>query len=124
MKDLNIDLGSKMDTPCCVPEQSTKGSPTVYYPSFSYDGDEPMDFPDEGVMLVKYKKVSSTKTTRDDKTRYSCTIEVQKIAGVASKKDPDAPARNLSSESGDALDKLMAEKMKAKSDDAGEKEEY
>lgn len=118
---LNIDLGSKGPGECC--SSPTKSEPSVYYPSFCYTGDKPMDIPEEGEMVIRYKKVSSTKETRDDKTRYICTIEIREIVSAEEEDDEDEvtpPAKNLSAEAGDALDKLMMEKIKAKKDAAGE----
>lgn len=86
-----------------------------------------MDLPDEGEMVIRYKKVSDTKEMRGDTPRYSCTIEIRKIVSAEEEGDDDAaegevipPARNLSSGAGDALDKLMKEKVKEKKSKAGE----
>jgi len=107
--ELNIDLGHKMEGPCCTSEPTK--APEKYYPSFTYDGDSPMDgLPKEGEMTVYYKKVASSEHTNSDgKTRYSCTIEIRKIESVEGDEDDvKAPASNRSKEAGEALDALVA----------------
>lgn len=107
--NLNIDLASK-GPECCSP--AIKSEPATYYPTFHYDDDKPLKVPEEGEMVIRYKKVASSKETRGDKPRFSCTIEIREI--VSADAEVEAPAKSNSSEAGDALDKIMREKLAAK----------
>ena len=102
MTKINIDLAmGGPEIPEGMPERDE------YYPSFTYSGDEKLDIPHEGEMVVRYKKTSSSQ--REDKSgeHYSCTIEVQEIISVGGK-EMEKPAKSYD-EAGPALDKLAAE---------------
>lgn len=103
---MKIDLGMNYDDmgPMEVSEE--------HYPSFHYEGPEDLGLPDEGVMKIHFCKTASGMTERDDKKRYSCTVEVKKILDVEAEKDDSPTKRDRSSE--DALDAIMAAVMKKK----------
>lgn len=108
-KQLNFDLAEKSEGPCCcgpVTSETRK-----YYPSFHHSGEKKLDIPDEGVMTIRYKKVSSSmsESERDGK-RYSCCIEAHEIVSVDGE-EVEAPSKR-SRDAEDALDKLMDEKKK------------
>lgn len=89
----------------------------THYPSFTYDGPEKIDIPEEGIMEVRYKKVASSEHTRDGKTTHTCTIEVHAITDVESEgdeADEEAPTKNYGKDTEDALDNLAKEKSKSK----------
>jgi len=104
---LNIDLSEENGGP-----EGPPSIPDKYYPSLHISGKEELDIPKEGLMTVRYKKVSSSES-RNEKSgpRYSCTIEVYKIVSAESDEAESPTKRN--SESEDALDKLMDEKKKS-----------
>lgn len=109
-KQLNFDLGQTSEGPCCAPCGS--GEDRVYYPSFHFNGDKKLDVPDEGVMTVRYKKVSSSQSEDKRGKHYSCCIEVQEIVS-AHGEEVEAPSkRDKSAE--ESLDALMAEKQSKK----------
>ena len=90
------------------------------YPSFHYEGTEPLDLPESGEMTIRFtKKAEEKRKTEDGKTRYSCTVEVNEIVDMDGE-DSEAPAKGGNKESEDALDRLALEKSKKKSDE----EEY
>lgn len=105
---MSINLAQKYPEPCCKPCDPEEER----YPSFHYEGTEALDLPDSGTMTVKFKRVSeSTYKNEGGKTRYSCTIELTEITSVNGKKPATAPTKSYD-EAGDALDKLVAEKVK------------
>lgn len=113
---LNIDLGKKPSEDM-VPVNVSASK--TYYPSFTYSGDESLNLPKEGTMVVKFTKRRESTDETEDGTRYTCEIEVNKIVSIDSD-EVKAPAKS-GRESSDALDALMAKKRaKAKSED----EEY
>ena len=83
------------------------------YPTLHIDGDEEIDFPHEGEMTVRFKKVSSSMNEREDGSKnYSCTLEIKKIVELYPDKDDRDEPRT-----GDELDrlaKLLTEKRGAK----------
>ena len=85
---MSIDLGMKMGG---MSEPIKMDSKEEYYPEFHYCGDKELGIPDEGVMEIRYKKVSSEeRKDRDGKERYSCTIEVREI--LETEDEVEAPA--------------------------------
>jgi hypothetical protein len=111
-KQINFDLGQANDGPCCAPSCCSSDK-QVYYPSFYVSGDKKLEVPDEGVMTVRYKKVSSSQSEDKRGEHYSCCIEVREIVSTESEK-AEAPAKR-SRDAEDALDSLMAEKQKKES---------
>lgn len=107
-KQLNFDLGQTSDGPCCAMTSSAK---ETYYPSFHHSGDEKLDVPDEGTMLVRYKKVSSSQSEDKRGEHYSCCIEVQEIISVSGDAKKNAPSRRDKSGE-EALDAHMAAREK------------
>ena len=100
---LNIKLGEKISAPVSVSE-GPKDS--MYYPELHVTKDEPIHFPKEGTMVIRYKKVALSE--RDGK--YSCTFEVHELVSVDGD-EPEAPSkRDKSGE--DALDELAEKKSK------------
>lgn len=84
------------------------------YPSFTVHSDEKIDFPHEGEMTIKFKKIGS----EDRDGRYTCTIEVRKIVSMYGDKN-DAPyKRDKSAE--EALDELAAKKRRKEDEEDDE----
>lgn len=109
---LNIDLGKSAEG-MMMPHTSAPSE--KYYPRFTYDSDEEMEFPKEGEMTIYYRKVAhEERTDEKGKTRYSCTIEVRKIESVESEDEAEAPAKNRGRDTEDALDALVAAHSKSK----------
>lgn len=85
-----------------------------YYPEFTYDSPEPLELPDAGTMKIRFRKVRSSERLMEDHKMHSCTVEVLSIESVkATKKEAedDMPVKSDRSTE-DALDSIMAEKMK------------
>ncbi len=116
MKTVSIDLGS--GGPECCTDSPLKSEPSKYYPTVHYNGDKPLNLPDEGEITVTFRKVSeSTSKNSDGKKSYSCTLEIREITEIeAEENEVEAPAKNLSSEAGDSLDRLRNERIKEMKD--------
>lgn len=113
---LNIDLAEKGGPYGPTETMGQNKEPEVYYPEFTFREDEPPEFPDEGVMTIKYKKVRSSVDKKAAKgKRYSCTLEVHKIISAEGEKD-DSPTKR-DTRTGDALDKLAKERSKKDEDE-------
>lgn len=112
MPKLNLKLGDSLDEMLSVPMDRDR----KMYPTFRIESDEKPDLPHEGTMTIKFKKTASEQREDEDgDEHYSCTIQVHEIVDTYSS-EPDAPAKNRSKETGDALDELKA-KRKSKSVD-------
>ncbi len=103
---MKYDLGQKHDGPCApVGELSTESK--VHYPSLYFTHDEPVNLPDEGTAVIKFRKIESSENTRDpDDPKYRCEIEVQSI-DVKGGSD-----KGLAVNVGDALKDAMRKKLK------------
>lgn len=102
MPKKNIDLAYSFED--TMPEMD---GDKEMYPSFTVHSDEQIDFPHEGEMTVKFKKIGS----EDRDGHYTCQIEVRKIVsmyGNDNKRDKSTS---------DALDELASERMKKEDDD-------
>lgn len=121
MKILHVKLGHEMSESITPPVTTER----MYYPTFHYDGKKQLKLPgSEGMMLIKYRKVSSSESENDEgEMRYSCTIEVQEIVSAKSDEDVEAPAGH-DRETEDALDALAREKVKAKEKAQDSDDEY
>ena len=85
-----------------------------YFPEFTFREDSEARFPDEGTMVIKYRKVRSSVDKKSDKP-YSCTIEIREIVSANGKKEePDETPTKKYDEAGDALDKLASEKSSSR----------
>lgn len=92
---------------------SLKEDRKKHYPTFTYEGDEKMELPEEGKMTVHYCKVASTESERNGKKHYSCTVEVKHILDVdGGDYEDEAPTKSYNKDSENALDELMDKKMK------------
>lgn len=108
-----IDLGMSYEESMPV---SPKEDRKKHYPTFTYEGDEEMELPEEGKMTIHFCKVASTESERNGKKHYSCTVEVKHILDVdAGDYEDDAPTKKYNGAE-DALDRLMEKKMKEKND--------
>jgi len=106
---LNIDLEEKGPEGLVAAEKNRP-----FYPEFTFrEADEP-EFPDEGTMTIRYKKVRTSMDKKSDKP-YSCTLEVREIVSAEGEKD-DSPTKKYD-EAGPALDKLAASKVKKSDED-------
>jgi hypothetical protein len=117
-KLINLDLegaqypDNGMPQPVSPGDDGTKND----YPKFTYYHDEESDFPEEGIMTIRYCKVRSDDDTgRPEDKRYSCTIGVEEIISYKAVKSEAPASRDKSAE--DALDALAAEKSKANESD-------
>lgn len=112
MPKKNIDLGYRFKDMVSGLEELTDEK---MYPTFHVESDEKIDFPKEGEMTIKFKKISSEMREGKNGDRYSCTIEVHKIVSMYGD-EKDAPyKRDKSAE--ESLDALAAKRMKEKEDD-------
>lgn len=108
MPKLNIKLGESLDDMLKVPDERDR----KIYPTFHIESDEKPELPHEGTMTIRFKKTSSEEREDEDgDAHYSCTIQVHEIVDAYSS-EPEAPTRNPSKESGDALDELKAKRSK------------
>lgn len=110
MKSVNIDLGKEAGDypePCCP----AKSDGEKRYPCFYYDGEDPIELPKEGKLIIEFKRVSQTSSETDGEERYSCTIEVRKIVGLEG--SVEAPTKKYD-EAGDALDAIVKALSKEK----------
>lgn len=74
------DLGQTYDGPTDVGSKKLDKAPKVSYPTLYIRGESDMDFPEEGTALVKFRRVSETKSTRDpEDPSYSCELEIMGI---------------------------------------------
>lgn len=74
------DLGQTYDGPTDVGSKKLDKAPKISYPTLYITSDGDMDFPEEGTALVKFRRVSETKTTRDaEDPRYNCELEIMGI---------------------------------------------
>ena len=107
MKKVSIDLaeGGPDESPV-----SLKDAPNVYYPSLHISSDEEIDLPDEGQMLVTFRKTRTEESKSDRGERYCCTLEIQSIDGVGeSKVGKKSPKPDEVFD--EAMKKYMDEKM-------------
>ena len=106
--EINVDLGDRASNlaPATLSE---------YYPEISFTEDKPCDIPDEGILTVKYRLVRHGEDTRvENSPLYNYTIQIEKlIDAVPEKEDVISPTRKID-EAGEALDALVAEKVKEK----------
>ena len=108
---MSIDLASSSySEPCCVSSQSEDRK---YYPNFHYEGDKELDLPEEGTMVIKFKRTSRSESERDGKTRYSMSVDVCSIESVDGN-EIEKPAESYDDASS-ALDKI-AEMLKKEKD--------
>lgn len=75
MPEYPIKLGKSGPCEPCMAEKS----PSMYYPSIHLEGDKELDFPSEGTMKIRFKKVASTESERGGDKHYSCTLDVTEI---------------------------------------------
>lgn len=106
MPKVNIDLGQDWDD--MGPVEIARDR--VSYPSFHVTSEEKIDFPHEGEMTIRFKKVASSMNERaDGESRYECTIEVHKIVELYPDKEDSRETKV-----GDALDDIAKTVMKAR----------
>lgn len=104
---LNIDLEEKgPESPMAMSGDGDR----KWFPEFTFREKDKPEFPDEGIMEIRFKKVRSAMDLNSAKP-YSCTIEVREIISAEGEKD-DRPSKKYD-EAGPALDKLAAEKSKS-----------
>lgn len=111
---LNIKLGES-NGEMAMPSMPGDKKQEEYFPEFTFREDEEPEFPEEGVMEIRYRKVRSS-VDKKNKKPYQCTIEVREIVSVESEEeeaDEESPTKKYD-EAGDALDKLANEKVKSK----------
>jgi len=79
--------------------------PEKHYPMLHLNGEKELSFPEEGTMVVRFKRESQGKTERDGKTRYDAAICVKEILSVQS----EAKESKEEERAEDALDRLRDE---------------
>lgn len=58
----------------------SKPGDKTHYPSLYFTHDEPVDIPEEGTAVIRFRKIESSENTRDpDDPKYRCEIEVHSI---------------------------------------------
>lgn len=102
----SIDMGMKgygLSEPTKAYEDET------HYPEFHYCGDKEIDLPDEGVMEIRFRKVSEEERSNGDgKKRYSFTVCVEEILEVEGKEEVEAPATSGTAKNTEqALDEIL-----------------
>lgn len=101
---MKYDLGQKHDSGPCTP-MNDSGKDRVHYPSLYFTHDEPVNLPEEGTAVIKFRKIESSENTRDpEDPKYRCEIEVHSI----DVKGVDKGMVNV----GDALKNAMRKSMK------------
>jgi hypothetical protein len=58
---------------------SSEDRERVDYPTLHITGEEKIDFPAEGVITLRYRKVASSEDERHGEMHYSCTLEAHQI---------------------------------------------
>lgn len=94
---MKIELGQKYNSgdPCCAPGESKD---KTHYPSLYFTHDEPVDVPEEGTAVIKFRKIESSENTRDpDDPKYRCEIEVHSIDFKGGGKESVSPGESLKS---------------------------
>lgn len=78
---MKIDLGQKYPYGApCSPMRDDDSEEKVSYPSLYFTHDKPVDLPDEGTAVIKFRKIESSENTRDpEDPKYRCEIEVHSI---------------------------------------------
>jgi hypothetical protein len=117
MKQLNLDLGQtheeRYGSGLSMPDKDEE-----HYPSFTYSGEDELELPECGKMVIEFEEGGSSKAKRDGEDYYTCTIKVRKILGVeAEKKD------NKEAKAGEALDAIKEALESADEDDEGADDE-
>ena len=98
------DLGMPYDSPCCAPSTASD-SKKPSYPSLYINSKEELDLPEEGTVLIKFRKTRETEDTKDPANpSYSCELEVQAIG------EPVAAEKGMVSVA-DALKNAMRKKL-------------
>lgn len=105
--DLGVSYDEKMPS---VKEMKQE----AHYPTLHIESDEKIDFPDEGVMTIHFRKTGFSVSDRNGGKHYSCTIEAREILDIEAKDYDDSPTKSSSRKSEDALDALMKERMEEK----------
>lgn len=111
---MKIELGQKCNSTCGAPvgaNDSGDSKAKMIYPSLYFTHDKPVDLPDEGTAVIKFRKIESSENTRDpDSPKYRCEIEVHSI-------EPKGGSEPLKVSLGEKIKDAMAKKK-------GSKEEY
>lgn len=112
------DLGKKHSAEEAEP--AVKSNDRTYYPSLYINSDFTLDLPESGEAVIRFKRVSETKTTStgrgSSRPSYSCELEVQGIKVTGGAKPKAKEEGGLSK----ALDEVVAKKS---SDEEGYTEE-
>ena len=106
---LNLKLGESGEG--MIAPSSGEKEQEEYFPEFTFREKSEPEFPEEGVMKIRYRKVR-TSLDKKSKKPYSCTLEVREIISADGKKDEadeEAPTKKFD-EAGDALDKIAKSK--------------
>lgn len=106
MPKVSIDLGRDLED--SMPSEVSIDK--TLYPTLHVDTTKKVDFPHEGTMTVRFKKISSSMSEGDDrKPRYSCTLEIHKIEELYPEDDSEREPKT-----GDVLDEIADTVMKAR----------
>lgn len=107
-----IDLGVSYDE-IVPPVKEMKQE--AHYPTLHIESNKKIDFPEEGVMTIHFRKTGFSVSDRNGGKHYSCTIEAREILDIEAKDYDESPTKSSSRKSEDALDELMAEVIGRKS---------
>lgn len=102
-----IGLGRKMGGPLGmdVVKIESSGDKEMHYPSVNFDWEKDYDFPDEGIMTVRFRKTRDSKERRPDgKMNYSLGLDLLEIV------DTEAAKESEEKTTGDILDDYLGEK--------------
>jgi hypothetical protein len=80
MKQVSIDLAESSPCGCDMPCAPVKDS--KWYPSLHIASKDEIELPEEGRMIVTFKRERMEEVTDERGTRYNCTLKIHSIEGV------------------------------------------
>jgi|GEM_PF-4941443 len=117
MANFPLKLGRKMsDSMMPSTKVDVADKDEMHYPSIYLEWDDKYDLPDEGTMVIKFKKNSETNRKTKDKETQEVSLDVLEITSVKG-----SGGSKEEKSTGDHLDKLRKE-VEAEGDSADDKE--
>lgn len=116
---VNIDLSEPRMEGCCAPLTMSQPNDKRDYPTFTYSkqGDDKYEFPEEGTMTVRFRKsYEATSTNEEGESKHSCTFELHEIVSVTASESSNDLPKNRGKETEDALDSLAKARKGSKED--------
>jgi len=116
MANFPLKLGRKMSDSVPSAKMDVVDKDEMHYPSIYLEWDDKYDLPDEGTMVIKFKKNSETNRKTKDKETQEVSLDVLEITSVKG-----SGGSKEEKSTGDYLDKLRKE-VEAEGDSADDKE--